>query len=418
MEITPYEKNAKKHPPEQVKLIASSIRDFGWQQPIKVGANGVILVGHGRYQAYQEYKDEFSLKEPWIIDESGKTVSGAPEEKKLTILQERDYRLRDNKIAESDWDGGLLIPELRELESLGLDIELMGFSKELIATVSEKDNNIPSTPKEARSKPGDLYVLGEHRVICGDSTNIETIGILMANFKADMMVTDPPYNVALGMNESPEEAKKRNRRTDGLTVENDEMSDGDFRQFLRDAFTSADAFMKPGAVFYIWHADSEGYNFRGACHDIGWKVRQCLIWKKSSLIMGRQDYQWQHEPCLYGWKDGASHLWNSDRKQTTILEFDKPSRSDIHPTMKPVELMAYQITNNSKGEDIVLDPFLGSFSTMVAAHKNGRRCFGIEIDPRYVDVGVKRMMLFDPTLKVFCNGEEVDRSLWLDNDGE
>jgi site-specific DNA-methyltransferase (adenine-specific) len=168
------------------------------------------------------------------------------------------------------------------------------------------------------------------------------------------------------------------------------MGDGEFRTFLRDSYATADTVMKPGAVFYIWHADSEGYNFRGAAADINWKVRQCLIWKKSAMVMGRQDYQWRHEPCLYGWKDGAGHLWASDRKQTTILEFDKPSRNGEHPTMKPVELFEYQLLNNTKGGDIVLDSFGGSGTTIIAAERNGRVGYVMELDPVYVDVIVKR----------------------------
>jgi DNA modification methylase len=175
-----------------------------------------------------------------------------------------------------------------------------------------------------------------------------------------------------------------------LKNKHDSMGDADFRSFLRDSYATADTVMKPGAVFYIWHADSEGYNFRGAAADVNWKVRQCLIWKKSTMVMGRQDYQWRHEPCLYGWKDGAGHLWASDRKQTTILEFDKPSRNGEHPTMKPVELFEYQLLNNTKGGDIVLDSFGGSGTTVIAAERNGRVAYAMELDPQYVDVIVKR----------------------------
>lgn len=198
-----------------------------------------------------------------------------------------------------------------------------------------------------------------------------------------MLLTDPPYNVAY------EGATKEK-----LTIQNDNMGDDQFRQFLRDAFVTADTVMKKGAVFYIWHADTEGYNFRGACHDAGWQVRQCLIWKKSSLVMGRQDYHWKHEPCLYGWKDGAGHLWATDRKQTTILEFDKPTRNGEHPTMKPVALFEYQMLNNTKGGDLILDLFGGSGTTMLAAEKHGRHSALMELDPKYCDVIVKRWQDF------------------------
>jgi site-specific DNA-methyltransferase (adenine-specific) len=206
---------------------------------------------------------------------------------------------------------------------------------------------------------------------------------LMDGAKADMLLTDPPYNVAY-------EGKTK----EAMTIQNDAMGDSDFRQFLRDAFASADAVLKPGGVFYIWHADSEGYNFRGACHDIGWKVRQCLIWLKNTIVMGRQDYHWKHEPCLYGWKEGAAHFWASDRKQSTIIECNKPQRNGEHPTMKPVELMEYQIGNNTKPGQVILDLFGGSGSTLMACEKTGRAARLMEIAPKYVDVIVKRWQDF------------------------
>lgn len=194
-----------------------------------------------------------------------------------------------------------------------------------------------------------------------------------------MLLTDPPYNVAY-----------EGKTEDALTIQNDNMDDESFRQFLTNAFFAADSVMKKGAVFYIWHADSEGYNFRGACRDVGWTVRECLIWNKNQMVLGRQDYHWKHEPCLYGWKDGASHLWASDRKQTTVLDFDKPQRNGVHPTMKPIALFDYQIKNNTKGNDIVLDLFGGSGTTIMACEQNGRRGYSMELDPRYVDVIIKR----------------------------
>lgn len=193
------------------------------------------------------------------------------------------------------------------------------------------------------------------------------------------MITDPPYNVDY-----------QGGTKDSLKIMNDKMDDDSFRQFLRDAFSTADSVMREGAVFYIWHADSEGFNFRGACRDVGWKVRQCLIWCKNSMVMGRQDYQWKHEPCLYGWKDGAPHLWCSDRKQTTVLEFDKPLRNGEHPTMKPVPLFDYQIKNSTNVNDKVLDLFGGSGTTMIACEQNNRKSYLMELDPKYVDVIVKR----------------------------
>lgn len=213
-----------------------------------------------------------------------------------------------------------------------------------------------------------------------------------------MLLTDPPYNVAY-----------EGKTADALTIKNDSMDDLKFRAFLTDAFKAADSVMKQGAVFYIWHADSEGYNFRGGCKDAGWKVRQCLIWKKQTLVMGRQDYHWKHEPCLYGWKDGAGHLWNTDRKQTTILEFDRPQRNDIHPTMKPVDLFEYQIGNNTKGQDIVLDLFLGSGTTIIGCENMGRKGYGMEYDPKYAQVIIQRWCDYTQIDTIKINGEEV---LW------
>ena len=233
--------------------------------------------------------------------------------------------------------------------------------------------------EQAISQPGDIWLLGKHRLMCGDSTKLEDAKKLMGGVQADLLLTDPPYNVAY-----------EGGTAEHLTIQNDDMDDADFREFLCAAFQVADSNMKPGAAFYIWHADTEGYNFRGACRDIGWQVRQCLIWVKNSLVLGRQDYHWQHEPCLYGWKDGAAHLWTSDRSQTTIMNFDKPQRNGEHPTMKPVELFAYQLQNNTKAGGAVLDLFGGSGTTMIACEQLGRRGYLMELDPRYVDVIVKR----------------------------
>lgn len=197
--------------------------------------------------------------------------------------------------------------------------------------------------------------------------------------QADLLITDPPYNV-----------NYEGKTKDALTIKNDSMSNDNFRTFLINAFKLADSVMKAGATFYIWHADTERYNFQGACQDVGLKVRQCLIWNKNSMVMGRQDYHWKHEPCLYGWKDGASHNWYSDRSQTTILEFDKPNKNELHPTMKPVELIAYQIKNSSKENDIVLDLFGGSGSTLIACEQLNRQCYTMELDERYAEVIINR----------------------------
>ena len=243
------------------------------------------------------------------------------------------------------------------------------------------------------AKLGDVWQLGRHRLMCGDSTKIEDVETLMDGAQADLLLTDPPYNVAY-----------EGGTKDKLTIQNDSMDNDSFREFLRNAFACASAVMKPGAVFYIWHADLEGYNFRAACKDIGWKVRQCLIWNKQRIVLSRQDYQSIHEPCLYGWKEGAGHLWASDRKQRTILDFQRPHKADIHPTMKPVGLFDYQIKNNTKGGDIVLDLFNGSGTTIMACEQNGRVARCMELDPRYVDACIKRWENFTGEKAVLLNG--------------
>lgn len=386
--LVPYAKNSRTHSEEQVAQIAASIREWGWTTPVLVDSGGTIIAGHGRVMAARKLGID---KIPVVIADG------------WTDAQKRAYVIADNKLAlNAGWDADLLGQEFAELADVGFDLDLTGFTAEEIdalkpvevtAGLTDEDA-VPEAPAEPVTKLGDVWVMGKHRLMCGDSTSIEALEVLCLGQLVDMWLTDPPYNVALGMDETPEDAKKRNRRTDGLVVKNDKMDDAAFRQFLRDAFVAADTVIKAGAVFYIWHADSEGYNFRGAARDAGWTVRQCLIWKKSSLVMGRQDYQWQHEPCLYGWKDGAGHLWAADRKQTTILEFDKPSRNGEHPTMKPVALFEYQMLNNTKGGDLVLDSFGGSGTTLIAAEKNGRTALLMELDPRYCDVIVKRWQEF------------------------
>jgi DNA modification methylase len=374
--LVPYARNSRTHSPEQVAQIAGSIREFGFTNPVLIDADNGIIAGHGRVMAAQKLGMD---KVPCIRLAH------------LTETQRRAYIIADNKLAlNAGWDEEMLALELGELAELDFDMDLIGFSEDELAglmaetTEGETDpDEVPEPPVDPVTVLGDVWVMGKHRLLCGDSTSIDDLRKLCGEQDVDMWLTDPPYNVAY---EGGTEEK--------LTIQNDSMTDDNFRQFLVDAYTAADAVMKQGAVFYIWHADSEGYNFRGAAHDAGWKVRQCLIWKKSSLVLGRQDYQWQHEPCLYGWKDGAGHLWAADRKQTTILEFNKPSRNGEHPTMKPVSLFEYQMLNNTKGGDLVLDSFGGSGTTMIAAEKNGRVARLMELDPKYCDVIVNRWQDF------------------------
>ena len=371
-DLIPYARNSRTHDEAQVAQIAASIREFGWTNPILLDGNNGIIAGHGRVLAAQKLGE---IEVPTI--ELGH----------MSESQKRAYIIADNKLAlNAGWDNEMLITEFLDLKSVGYDLNLTGFSlneinelnPEVIEGLTDEDA-VPEVPIEPKSKLGDIYTLGNHRLMCGDSTSIDAVNELTNGHGVDMLLTDPPYNVAY-----------EGGTKEKLTIQNDSMEDEQFRQFLRDAFVTADTVMKKGAVFYIWHADSEGYNFRGACKDAGWQVRQCLVWKKSSLVMGRQDYHWKHEPCLYGWKEGAGHLWAADRKQTTILEFDKPSRNGEHPTMKPVALFEYQMLNNTKGGDVVLDLFGGSGTTLLAAEKHGRHAYLMELDPKYCDVIVKR----------------------------
>ena len=321
----------------------------------------------------------------------------------LTDEQKRAYILAHNQLTlNTGFDEEILRSELESI--LEIDMTDFGFDLEALEIgdlgeedpIVEEDAGFDTTPPaEPIAKPGDLYQLGRHRLLCGDSTSIDDVERLMGGVKADLLITDPPYNVAY-----------EGGTADKLTIQNDDMEDEEFRQFLRDVYTAADTVMKAGAAFYIWHADSEGYNFRGAAHDIGWTVRQCLIWNKNSLVLGRQDYHWKHEPCLYGWKDGAGHNWYGDRKQTTVMDFDKPQRNGEHPTMKPVELFAYQMEQSSKKEDAVLDLFGGSGTTMIAAEQLGRSAFLMELDPRYVDVIVNRWENLTGKKAVLLNAEE------------
>lgn len=378
-EIKPYGKNPRKND-EAVKYVAESIKQFGFKVPIVIDKNGIIVAGHTRYKAAKK----LNLTEvPCIVADD------------LTDEQIKAFRLADNKVAEkAEWDCDLLSEELDTL--FDFDMAVFGFEEDVMAEETEaiEDDYEGELPEEPKSKLGDIYQLGNHRLMVGDSTIITDVEKLMGGELADMLLTDPPYNV-----------NYEGKTKDKLKIENDEMDNDSFRQFLVDAFSNADAVMKPGAVFYIWHADSEGYNFRGACFDVGWTVRQCLIWNKNSMVMGRQDYHWKHEPCLYGWKDGSGHLWASDRKQTTILNFDKPTRNDLHPTMKPIPLFDYQIKNNTKECDVVLDLFGGSGTTIMACEQNNRKAYVMEYDPRYADVIIDRWEQFTGKKAALINAD-------------
>jgi site-specific DNA-methyltransferase (adenine-specific) len=375
--LVPYAKNSRTHSEEQIAQIAASIKEWGFTTAVLVDEKGGIIAGHGRVLAARKLG----------IDTLPVMVATG-----WTEPQKRAYVIADNQLAlNAGWNMEMLKTEIDGLKLEDFDIDLLGFEDGFLdgllepePTVGLTDEDaVPDAPEIPKTVLGDVWLLGNHRLMCGDSTSIDAVEKLCDGQLVDMWLTDPPYNVAY-------EGKTK----DALTIKNDKQGDESFRQFLRDSYVAADAVMKPGAVFYVWHADSEGYNFRGAAKDAGWTVRQCLIWKKSSMVMGRQDYHWKHEPCLYGWKEGAAHLWATDRKQTTILEFDRPSRNAEHPTMKPVELFAYQMQNNTKGKDRVLYSFGGSGTTLIAAEKYGRDALLMELDPKYCDVIIKRWQEF------------------------
>lgn len=366
-EIRPYEKNPR-YNDEAVGPVAKSIQEFGFKVPIVIDKDGVIVAGHTRYKAAKKLKLETV---PCVVAED------------LTDEQIKAFRLADNKVGEiATWDDGLLTEELESI--LNIDMKDFGFNFEFPGDDEEaqEDDFDEPLPEEPKAQLGDIYKLGDHRLMCGDSTSVDDVKKLMGDDKADMLLTDPPYNVDY-----------TGRTAEKLTIQNDKMSDTSFRAFLVAAFSTADEVMKPGAVFYIWHADLEGYNFRGAVFDVGWKFKQNLIWNKNTMVLGRQDYQWKHEPCLYGWKEGT-HLWASDRKQTTVIDFKRPTQSKIHPTMKPIGLFDYQIKNNTKQGDIVLDLFNGSGTTIMACEQNKRLARCMELDPRYVDAAIQRWETF------------------------
>lgn len=371
-DIVPYINNPRKNDGAAVDKVAASIREFGFKVPIIVDKSGTIVAGHTRYKASKK----LGLTEvPCIIAED------------LSEQQIKAFRIADNRTAEeSSWDFELLTVEVESLDDF--DLSLLGFDENEMAKILRNDevtddDFYEEPPENPITQAGDVWILGRHRVICGDATVREDISKLMGDALSDLVLTDPPYNVDYegGTNEK-------------LKIQNDKMADFEFLKFLTDAFTLMHDYSKKGAPIYVFHADSEGYNFRSAFKTAGYNLRQCLIWEKNSLVMGRQDYQWQHEPVLYGWKDGASHAWYGDRKQTTIIKHDKPLRNGEHPTMKPIGLCGYFIANSSKEGDIVLDPFGGSGSTLIACEQLGRECRMIELDAKYVDVIVHRYQNF------------------------
>ena len=379
--LIPYENNPRNND-KAVDIVAKSISEFGFRVPIIVDKNNVIVCGHTRYKAAR--KLGLTDVPVNVIDD-------------LTDDQIKAFRLVDNKTNEiATWNDELLIQELANIK---LDMTEFNFEEPLLP--SEDDFDISSAVEsitEPVSKMGDIWLLGRHHLLCGDSTT-DDVERFLGGKKVDLYLSDPPYNVAVS-------------NSDGLTIQNDDMKDNEFREFLSKAFYQVSRVLKPGGAFYVWHADTEGLNFRAALLENGLTIKQNLIWVKNQFIMGRQDYQWQHEPCLYGWKEGASHYFTRNRKQssvidnselelltkeelleliqTTILRYDKPLKNTDHPTMKPIGLIERLIRNSSRKNHIVLDTFGGSGTTLLASEKLGRECYMIEYDPKYVDVIIQR----------------------------
>jgi site-specific DNA-methyltransferase (adenine-specific) len=357
---------------KEYEKIKKSIVEFGYVDPIIVNFDGTVIGGHQRLTVLSDlgYK-EVQCVQVRIEDEN--------KVKALNVAL--------NKITGA-WNEELLADLMVDLQDADFNLDLTGFeapeidqlfSKVHNKEVKEDDFDVDGElTKPTISKQGDIWHLGKHRVICGDSTKPETYQLLLGDKKANLIVTDPPYNVNV-----EETAGK---------IKNDDMSDADFYQFLFNMFVNVEQSMEDDASIYVFHADTEGLNFRRAFKDAGFYLSGCCIWKKNALVLGRSPYQWQHEPVLYGWKQKGKHQWFSDRKQTTIWEYDRPKSSKEHPTMKPVQLMAYPIQNSSMRGTLVLDPFLGSGSTLIAADQTGRICYGIELDEKFVDVIVKRYM--------------------------
>lgn len=368
--IIPYINNSRTHTDDQISQVMSSIKEFGFLNPILITEDNVITAGHCRFLAAKK----LGFKQVPCI-----------KEKYLSEAQRKAYVIADNKLAlNAGWDNELLTIELSELQGLDFDLDLLGFDDKELSKLFDDEKDIQEDDfdvedelkKPAITQSGDIWNLGKHTVICGDSTKEETYQRLLGDTKVNLVVTDPPYNV--------------NYEGSAGKIKNDDMEDSAFYQFLFDAFTQAEKVMAQDSSIYVFHADTEGYNFRKAFKDAGFYLSGTCIWKKQSLVLGRSPYQWQHEPVLFGWKQKGKHQWYTGRKESTIWEFDKPKKNGDHPTMKPLELIAYPIKNSSMTNSIVLDMFGGSGSTLLASDQLGRICYSIELDEKFCDVIVKR----------------------------
>lgn len=372
-ELIPYARNARTHSSAQITQIAASIKEFGFLAPIVIAEDNTILCGHGRFYAAQK----LGLKKIPCVKESH-----------LTEAQKRAYIIADNKLSiNAGWDDELLAVELSDLQGEGVDLSITGFDeKELADLFDDKSKSdveddgydlSAALEKAAFVQCGDIWTVGRHRLMCGDATSADDVAALMGGKRANLLLTDPPYGVSF-------------KSSSGLTIQNDSIKDEDFYSFLKSAFSAAVDCLEKGAAAYIFHADTEGLNFRRAFVDAGFHLAGCCIWVKDSLVLGRSDYQWQHEPVLYGFLQNGKHSWYSDRKQTTIWNFAKPKKNANHPTSKPLDLLSYPIQNSSQENAIVLDTFGGSGSTLMACELTNRICYTMELDEKYASVILRR----------------------------
>lgn len=364
-EIRPYEKNTKKHPKEQIEDVAESIKSFGFKQPLVLDKNNVIIIGHCRYEASKLLGlDEI----PCIIADD------------LNDEQVRKLRIADNKTNESDWDLDMLTAELEDLKFDEFNFKFDEIKEK--GKQAEEDNyDLDEADKKVahRAKYGDVYILGNHRLMCGDSTKLEDVQKLVGDGKIDLLLTDPPYNVNYTANDT----------RDGIA--NDAFATNEqYVDFLSNAFKNADSVMELGASFYIFFAGKFTDEVIQSAKNADWDPAHLLIWRKDSLVLGRSDYQYIHEPFLYGWKEGAKHKWFNDRKQTSVVDFARPKASKLHPTMKPIPLFSYLASNNTAEGDAILDLFGGSGTTLIVCEQINRKCYMMEFDPHYVDVIVDR----------------------------
>lgn len=384
-EIKEYENNPRNND-EAIVVVANSIKEFGFKVPIIVDKNNTIIAGHTRLKA----SIYLGLTEvPVIIADD------------LTPSQVKAFRLADNKVSEvATWDVLKLLDELSDvkddflMDDFGFDLDtLFADEKEPEDDDFDFEGAMPETPY---SKLGDLYILGNHRLLCGDATSSESVARLVGEEEVDLVLTDPPYNVDY-------------EGTAGK-IQNDKQKDSEFFNFLTKSFNNMFSHTKSGGGIYVFHADTEGLNFRNAFINAGYKHASTLIWVKNSFVFGRQDYHWRHEPFLYGWKEGSAHYFIDDRTQSTVFEYDKPRSNDLHPTMKPLELIGKLIKNSSKTKDVVLDLFGGSGTTLIASEQLDRSCFMMELDEKFVDVIVKRYynLTGDDTIKVIRDGKEIN----------